>query len=306
MDVNLVTDIALKRTGCTPGMQVVERRYGALELHAYDQGQVRAAGEEILRALEAHRAEPAAPPRRQRPDHHRGGGIPRPDRQPLPARQPAGRGADDVRPGDPPRRLRPAGHQRGPRRPRRSTCSNSARSARSGGCTSAEMRPRSRRPPRQRSRRWNRSTGGITQAENVKNQPLRGQRDERGGDLRGGPHRCGPFPGEPGRGARRRHGRARDQGGRRPRRHRPGPGGRGLHGLHQPGRRGQPQRRPDGPAAGRDAGQRARGDGQPAVRQRPGGGQPGLPRRPLRRRQRLHRRRRRGHVPGRPTPCRAG
>jgi len=33
-------------------MQIVERRYGVLELHHYDQGQVRAAGEEILRALE--------------------------------------------------------------------------------------------------------------------------------------------------------------------------------------------------------------------------------------------------------------
>lgn len=52
MDINVVTDIALKRTSCTPGMQIVERRYGVLELHHYDQGQVRAAGEEILRALD--------------------------------------------------------------------------------------------------------------------------------------------------------------------------------------------------------------------------------------------------------------
>ncbi len=51
MDINVVTDIALKRTSCTPGMQVVERHYGALELHHIDQGQVRAAGEEILNAL---------------------------------------------------------------------------------------------------------------------------------------------------------------------------------------------------------------------------------------------------------------
>ena len=51
MDINLVTDIALKRTSCQPGMQVVERRYGMLELHHEDQGQVRAAGEEILAAL---------------------------------------------------------------------------------------------------------------------------------------------------------------------------------------------------------------------------------------------------------------
>ena len=52
MDINIVTDIALKRTSCTPGMQIVERRYGVLELHHYDQGQVRAAGEEILAALD--------------------------------------------------------------------------------------------------------------------------------------------------------------------------------------------------------------------------------------------------------------
>ncbi|MFT4976614.1 MAG: hypothetical protein ACI8S6_002519 [Myxococcota bacterium] len=51
MDINVVTDIALKRTSCTPGLQIVERHYGVLELHHYDQGQVRAAGEEILGAL---------------------------------------------------------------------------------------------------------------------------------------------------------------------------------------------------------------------------------------------------------------
>ena len=52
MDINVVTDIALKRTSCTPGMQIVEREFGVLELHDFDQGQVRAAGEEILSALD--------------------------------------------------------------------------------------------------------------------------------------------------------------------------------------------------------------------------------------------------------------
>lgn len=52
MDINVVTDIALKRTSCTPGMQIVERQFGVLELHHYDQGQVRAAGRAILEALE--------------------------------------------------------------------------------------------------------------------------------------------------------------------------------------------------------------------------------------------------------------
>ena len=52
MDINRVTDLVLKTTSCQPGMQVVERRYGVLEVHHYDQGQVRAAGEEILSALD--------------------------------------------------------------------------------------------------------------------------------------------------------------------------------------------------------------------------------------------------------------
>lgn len=48
MSVNVVTDIALKRTSVQPGFQVVERRYGMLEFHHFDQGQVRAAGDAIL------------------------------------------------------------------------------------------------------------------------------------------------------------------------------------------------------------------------------------------------------------------
>jgi len=51
MDVNRVTDAVLKRTSCTPGMQIVERRYGALEVHHDDQGQVRAAGDAITDVL---------------------------------------------------------------------------------------------------------------------------------------------------------------------------------------------------------------------------------------------------------------
>jgi len=52
MDINLVSDIALKQTTCTPGIQVVERHYGVLELHDFDQGQVRAAADAILSALD--------------------------------------------------------------------------------------------------------------------------------------------------------------------------------------------------------------------------------------------------------------
>ena len=51
MDINRVTDLVLKTTSCTPGMQIVERRYGVLEVHHEDQGQVRAAGEAIQTVL---------------------------------------------------------------------------------------------------------------------------------------------------------------------------------------------------------------------------------------------------------------
>jgi len=51
MDINLVTDIALKQTTCTPGMQVVERQFGCLQLQHYDQGQIRAAGDAVLDTL---------------------------------------------------------------------------------------------------------------------------------------------------------------------------------------------------------------------------------------------------------------
>jgi hypothetical protein len=49
--INTVTDAALKRTRVEPGMQIVERAYGLLELHSYDQGEVRSAGSAILEKL---------------------------------------------------------------------------------------------------------------------------------------------------------------------------------------------------------------------------------------------------------------
>ncbi len=48
LSINSVTDIALKYTSVQPGMMIVERAFGVLELHSFDQGQVRAAGEAIL------------------------------------------------------------------------------------------------------------------------------------------------------------------------------------------------------------------------------------------------------------------
>jgi ethanolamine utilization microcompartment shell protein EutS len=61
MDINLVTDIALKSTSVKPGMMVVERRYGALELHHGDQGQVQTAGETILKQLGVKQSERLRP-----------------------------------------------------------------------------------------------------------------------------------------------------------------------------------------------------------------------------------------------------
>jgi ethanolamine utilization microcompartment shell protein EutS len=49
--INTVTDIALKQTSVLPGLQIVERAFGVLEVHSFDQGQVRAAGEAILKHL---------------------------------------------------------------------------------------------------------------------------------------------------------------------------------------------------------------------------------------------------------------
>ena len=49
--INNVTDAALKQTSVIPGMQIVERAYGMLELHAFDQGQVRLAGRAVLDRL---------------------------------------------------------------------------------------------------------------------------------------------------------------------------------------------------------------------------------------------------------------
>jgi len=53
MSINRITDVALKRTTVRPGMQIVERAFGLLELHSFDQGEVRAAGAAILDFLGA-------------------------------------------------------------------------------------------------------------------------------------------------------------------------------------------------------------------------------------------------------------
>lgn len=52
IEINRIMDIALKSTDVQPGMQIVERHFGMLEVHSDSQADVRAAGEAILTALE--------------------------------------------------------------------------------------------------------------------------------------------------------------------------------------------------------------------------------------------------------------
>jgi len=61
IEINRFTDVALKATRVTPGIQVVERLFGLLEVHADSQADARQAGAAILRELgksEADRMKP--------------------------------------------------------------------------------------------------------------------------------------------------------------------------------------------------------------------------------------------------------
>jgi hypothetical protein len=51
VEINRITDVALKAAVVRPGVQVVERLYGLLEVHSSRQGETRAAGMAILEAL---------------------------------------------------------------------------------------------------------------------------------------------------------------------------------------------------------------------------------------------------------------
>ena len=48
IEINRLTDVALKSTKVRPGMQIVERYFGLLEVHSSSQAETRAAGEAIL------------------------------------------------------------------------------------------------------------------------------------------------------------------------------------------------------------------------------------------------------------------
>ena len=57
IEINRITDVALKSTKVRPAVQVVERLFGLLEVHSSDQAEVRASGAAILEALDVHAEE---------------------------------------------------------------------------------------------------------------------------------------------------------------------------------------------------------------------------------------------------------
>jgi ethanolamine utilization microcompartment shell protein EutL len=61
MDIMKVTDVALKATDVKPGMMILERMYGMLEVHSDSQAEVRQAGAAILAALDLKEADRIKP-----------------------------------------------------------------------------------------------------------------------------------------------------------------------------------------------------------------------------------------------------
>ena len=61
IEINRITDVALKSAVVRPGVQFVERLYGLLEIHAKNQGEVKAAGRAILDTLGVSRSEGLKP-----------------------------------------------------------------------------------------------------------------------------------------------------------------------------------------------------------------------------------------------------
>ena len=52
IEINRLTDIAVKATDVKPGLQIVERLFGLLEVHSHNQGDARQAGKAVLNALD--------------------------------------------------------------------------------------------------------------------------------------------------------------------------------------------------------------------------------------------------------------
>jgi hypothetical protein len=61
IEINRLSDVALKATHVRPGMQIIERYYGVLEVHSADQAETRAAGAAILDAVGATEADRMKP-----------------------------------------------------------------------------------------------------------------------------------------------------------------------------------------------------------------------------------------------------
>ena len=61
IEINRLTDVALKATKVKPGMQIVERYFGLLEVHSPEQAEARAAGAAILAAIGADEKERIKP-----------------------------------------------------------------------------------------------------------------------------------------------------------------------------------------------------------------------------------------------------
>ena len=51
IEINRLTDVALKITNSRPGEMIVERRYGMLEIHSFEQEEIQHAGKMILEEL---------------------------------------------------------------------------------------------------------------------------------------------------------------------------------------------------------------------------------------------------------------
>jgi len=61
IEINRLTDVALKSTRVRPGMQIVERYFGLLEVHSQSQAETRAAGESILEDLDLQESDRLKP-----------------------------------------------------------------------------------------------------------------------------------------------------------------------------------------------------------------------------------------------------
>src|SRR5262245_26691401 len=59
--INRVTDVALKSNDVRPALQVVERAFGVLEIHAFSQAEVLAAGRAMLDYLEVEESDRLKP-----------------------------------------------------------------------------------------------------------------------------------------------------------------------------------------------------------------------------------------------------